>query len=305
MTVAVHHRYAARAITGLLARLERVRRNRQRWQRRLVLLAIVAVVAGCGWSLENLELRWSDVRWAPLLTIAAVVVPLSIAYSALNMMLMGHAAKVPMGFRQGVKVSVFAQLAEILPIPGGALVRGAALVRAGSSTARSAELVIAFSLLWISCGAAGAGIALAELGWPAHTLTAGGGASALAICGWLAARFGVHVAVTAAALRVLGVALVAWRFVLAFAVIGVAMPWVDSPTFAFAVILGSAASLIPAGLGVSEGLSALIAQPAGVAPAAAFLAAALSRLLGLAVNIVLALGYALAVKTTHPEPAHG
>lgn len=301
--IANHH--VAEHTAQLAARIERAKQGLRRWQRPVLFAAIVAVIVGCGMSLEALDLRWSDVRWEPLLIIAVVVAPLSIAYSALNMMLMGRAAKVPMSFRQGVKVSVFAQLAETLPLPGGALVRGAALVRAGTSTGRSAELVIAFSLLWIAFGGAGAGIALAELGWPAHLFAAGSAAGALAICGWLSIRFGAFTAIAAAALRLFGVALVAGRFVLAFAVIGIAMTWLDSMAFAFAMILGTAASLVPAGIGVSEGLAALMAEPAGVAAAAAFLAAALNRLLGLAVNILFALGYVLADKSLSRGTPHG
>lgn len=294
--------FAGRAIAALQPQLERLKQSRQRWQRPLVLLALAAVVAGCALSLDHLDLQWSDVRLFPLLLMAAIVVPFSIAYSAINMMLMGHSAKAPIAFGLGVKVSVFAQIAEMLPIPGGALVRGAALVRAGSSTGRSAELVIAFALLWIACGAAGAGVALAGIGWPALTLGMSGTVSAFAIFGWLSVRYGLTVAAAALVSRLFGVALVAWRFILAFSVLGVSMPWVASMSFAFATILGSAASLVPAGLGVGEGLSALIAQPVGVTAAAAFLAAALSRFVGLAVNVLLALTFAFTSRM--PETVH-
>lgn len=299
------HPIAGRLLAKLTCLIDRVRHSRRRWQRPLLAFATAALIGGCGISIVNLDLRLSDLSIAPLMAIVLLIIPASIAYSALNMMLMGHAARVPFDFRLGVKVSVFAQVAELLPIPGGVIVRTAALVRAGGSTGRSAKLVIAFSLLWIACGAVGAGLALAGLGWPAHALTATGAASALVICGWLTARFGLQVAIAAAALRLLGVSLVAWRLMLAFAVIGVALPWLDSATFAFATILGSAASLVPAGLGVSEGLSALVAKPAGVAPAAAFLAAALSRLLGFGVNTLLALVYVVTSKAAHPEPSLG
>jgi hypothetical protein len=263
------------------------------------------VVVGSALAVNHLDVSYSDLRPMPLLVIAVVVVPLSIAYSAVNMMLMARAACVPMTFANGVRVSVFAQLAELLPIPGGAIVRGAALVRAGNSKRSSAELVVAFSILWIACGAVGAGIALAHLHWPAYMLLAAGVMTSMGICAWLVARHNAYIAVTALALRVIGVALVAWRFVLAFLVIGINLPWSASMSFGFATILGSAASLVPAGLGVSEGLSALIAHPAGVAASAAFLAAALSRLTGFAVNLMLAAAYLSVRWTPRPKAAHG
>src|SRR5687768_4336328 len=64
---------------------------RTRLQRPLILFALLAVAAGCFLALDHLDLRWSDVNVGPLLAMVGIVVPLSLAYSALNMMLMGRA----------------------------------------------------------------------------------------------------------------------------------------------------------------------------------------------------------------------
>ena len=53
---------------------------------------------------------------------------------------------------------------------------------------------------------------------------------------------------------------------------------------AFATIAGSAAAIAPAGLGVSEILSAALAPIVSVGPATAFLAVALNRIIGLSVT---------------------
>lgn len=263
------------------------------WRIPILLVALAGFAVGCAISLRNLALSSSAINLDPLFAIVLLLIPASIAYGAINLMLMSHAAEVRIGFSHAVKVSVFSNVAEMLPLPGGAIVRAAALIEAGSSKKLSAELVIAFSLLWIAVGGAGAGVVLIELGWPAIATLAASIASALAICCWLTWRFNLIVAVTAAALRIVGVALLALRLMLAFTVIGMGVAWFDSASFAFATILGSAASIAPAGLGISEALSSLIAHLVDVAPAAAFLATALNRLLGLAVNISAAVAYTM------------
>jgi len=270
--------------------------------------AALALFAGGGWfAFANLGLSFGELEYAPMFALLFAIIPATIAYSAINMVLMAHAAKVPLSFQQGVKVSVFAQVAEMLPIPGGAIVRTAALVQAGSSTARSAELVVGFALLWIACGGVGAGLALWDLGLPAVLLTSASGLAMLALASWLAWCHGFPVALAATGLRIVGVGLMAIRLSLAFAVLGATMRWVDAAAYAFAVILGSAAAIVPAGLGASEVLAALIAAPGGVDPALAFLAAALSRLLGFGTNMLLALLYLLAGTRTGPSklPEHG
>lgn len=286
----------------LPALIARLRNLRTVWRVPLLVIAVLLFAGGTIYAIHDSGLRASDLHGLPLLVLLLAVMPATIAYSAINMVLMAQAARVPLSFRQGVRISVFAQVAELLPIPGGALVRTAALKRAGTSTAKGAELVISFAVLWIACGGIGAGLALAKVGWPAHLLAGGSLAVSLAIVGWLGWRHGPRVALAALSLRLGGVALVAWRLALAFAAIGSALPWLDSAAFAFAAILGSAASIVPAGLGISEALSALLAHPGGVEPAAAFLAAALSRLAGLFSNMLLALCY-LAADSARPQAA--
>lgn len=287
-----------------IATLHRFKSALAPWRVPILLVALIGFAIGCAISFRNLGVSPATIEAGPLLAILLLIIPATIAYSAVNLMLMAHAAKVKIGFLEAVRVSVFSSVAETLPIPGGAIVRGASLIKAGSSKVHSAELVIAFSLLWIAVAGIGAGLALIELGWPAIALLGMCGASALAICGWLAFRFGALVAATAAGLRILGVGLMSLRLMLAFAAIGVGVAWLDSATFAFATILGSAASIVPAGLGLSEALSSIIAHPAGVLPAAAFLATALSRLLGLAVNILLALAYVRVGSPRGMKPSH-
>lgn len=294
-----------RAIAAwLLQRFGWIEKRRTAWRLPILIGAAIVFVAGCVISFRELEISPGTLRYGPLLLLMFVFVPGSIAYSAINMVLMAKAAKVDINFVQGMRVSVHAQIAELLPLPGGAIVRTAALMKAGGGAMQSTRLVLAFSLLWVACAACGAGIALTDLGWPALAMTGAGAVAALAIHAWLVLAYGHRVALAAIGLRIAGLCLVALRLLTAFAAIGISMPLVDSFAFAFATIAGSAASIVPAGLGISEGLSALLAQPVNIHVAGAFLATALSRLIGLAINILIALGIAAISRRRTRETAH-
>lgn len=271
--------------------LAKINRNRARFRVPLLILASAIFFGGAVLSASELSLDLRQIRYPPLLALAFVIAPLSIVYSAANMMLMGKAIGVPLGFISGIRISVFAQVAELLPIPGGAIVRTVALMKGGGGGIQSTSIVLVFSLLWIAFGAIGGGVALFGYGSVGAALLASGVIAALAINLWLCTRFGWGIALGASVLRVFGVGLVAIRMVVAFAVLALAVQWSDAFGFAFGVILGSAASILPAGLGIGESISALMALPLAVDPAAAFLVVAISRLVGFAVNMLFATAF--------------
>ncbi len=77
--------------------------------------------------------------------------------------------------------------------------------------------------------------------------------------------------------RTAGLGLAALRLWLSFAVVGAALPLTETFPYVLAAIAGSASSLVPGGLGVSEALGALMASAVHSAPQAAFLAVAVNR----------------------------
>lgn len=286
----------------LLDLLRRMQGKAREWRRPILAIAAAFFLGALVLSIRHLGIGLDDLRLGPLAVLLLLLVPAQSVYSAINIVVMGMAAKAPLRFFPALRVNVYAQLAELLPIPGGAIVRGGALVQAGATAARSAEIVIGFSILWVACATLGAGIALSGE-WFGTALLAIGAIAVLANIVWIGRRFGPGIAALALGLRILGLGLVAARVLACFAAIGVPVETLAGLIFAFANIVGSAASLVPAGLGVSEGLAALLAEPAGVAPAAAFLAAALSRFAGLLVNFVLAGAMALAGTRRAPPQA--
>ena len=96
---------------------------------------------------------------------------------------------------------------------------------------------------------------------------------------WMARQTGNVLAIVAVKVAmVFGSAL---RAILGFAAIGHPIPPVKSLVFAIEGALTSIVGIVPAGIGVGEVFSAAMALTVAVAPAAAFLAKAVNRLIGL------------------------
>jgi hypothetical protein len=268
--IAAHHlsrfRTAAVGLGEVLAR----------WRRPVLLAAMVLFLAGSVWSFVGLGLSLDELDLTALIVLLIPMGLVMIVYSAVALCLLARTAGVRLGMGQAMRATAQAQLAEALPIPGGAIVRAATLVNAGASAKTSAGLVVSTALLWIALAAVAAGFILLPLsvGW---LLVAAGGGIVAASLIHLNRLGGAANAVLTLLHRTIGLALAAVRLWLSFAVVKAAIPLVDTFPYVLAAITGSASSLVPGGLGVSEALGALMAQAIHASPAAAFLALAINR----------------------------
>jgi hypothetical protein len=253
--------------------LERARSFSARYRRPLTIAAAILFVAGSFWSLSSLHLQFAELRIVPALLLLLLFGPISVAYGALGLLLLGSCGKVPLNLGKALRIDACAQLAEALPLPGGAIVRSGALIRAGAKPLESSALVLA------SAGTGAVMLPLASL--PAIALLLGGVALGSTAAWWLARKAGPRTMGLMLLHRCAGLLINAARLKCAFAILAVTLPLPRCLPFALATIAGSAASIAPAGLGVSESLGALVASSLSVAAPAAFLAVALNRLLAL------------------------
>lgn len=262
--------------------IDAVRRHRRWW----LISATLLFFVGCFISLRQLDFDFSDIRALPAALIFFVMSPLALAYGGIGLLLLSRGAGHHLSFAQAFRVNCGAQLAEILPIPGGAIVRTGALVAAGAGTGKSVALVALGAVLWVAVAASGAVLALLSMTGDDRFAFVG-----LAVAVVLVATLfqlvrlaGVRVTIALGLHRVIGCLITAARVALAFAAIGAPMPIATAFVFSLATIAGSAASIAPAGLGLSELFGAAIATAIGVDPFVAFLAIAVNRLLGLLAN---------------------
>ena len=227
----------------------------------------------------------------PLLALVVVLVlaPLSTGANAAEYVLTGRYVGVQVRLRDGWRVAVLSTAANLLPLPGAALVRAAALRRAGTGSIRAGRAVGAAGVLWLAATAALAGLVELVEGERATVgicLIAVGGLGSVAAHRLAGAHRLANGVRTTSLLIVVEAAAV---------VIGAARLWVCSRVLGFdlsadqavvltsASVLASAAGLAPGGLGIRELLAAAIAPAVGGPAAVGAASSALDRVLGLAV----------------------
>ena len=241
----------------------------------------VALLVFCGggyWSIRALGISVGELRYAQLVALACLVV-LSLLYGGMGLVLLARSAGLSIPLGRSTVISAYAYLAEMLPLPGGAVVRAGALVSAGGTIAKSSALVVLTAVLWIALASIGAGAVLAmhahRLGW---VLLVAGMLGAAGVVGWLWLVAGIAIAVQTLVHRCAGIALTGLRLQFAFAALGASIEFSETFPYVFAVLLGSASMIAPAGLGVSEATAALLATLSEHAPGVAFLATGIDRL---------------------------
>lgn len=248
----------------------------------LLVAAALLFVSGGWYSFRQLDVTPENLRLIPLALLMATG-PITLLYSGVGLFLMSRSVGTAMTLPRAVTLSTYANLAEALPLPGGAIVRTGALVASGAGLKTSSILVVLSAVLWIAIACLGCGFALFGHGHPAALpLSVIGFCGSGLATGWLVARAGWRNALLTLGHRVAGMIFVGARLHLAFLVLGQALPMADALPFALANVAGSAASIAPAGLGISELLAAGVASTVAVAPAAAFLAVGIDRLVALA-----------------------
>ena len=279
------------SITISSAFVARMRSVAARHARPLLVCATILFVAGIVWSVSKLHLRLDEIRLVPALLLLFVFGPISVVYGAVGLLLLGGIADVHVRVSTAFRVGAYAQLAEVLPIPGGAILRAGALIRAGAGAIDSSALVVASSVLWISIAAAATGVVILNISHLTALLLFGCGLGvSVAVCCWFASKASWSIVRLIMVHRCTGLVVNAARLKCAFAIVAVTLPLQNCLPFALATITGSATSIAPAGLGISETLGAVIAGSLSVTAPAAFLALALNRILALLGSALVAIG---------------
>lgn len=299
MTVATRARHALEIAIGA--------RDRRSPRADRILLAVAALlfVSITALSLSDLPPLGDGARWW-LLAPAAL---LSVVGTALNggEVWLGarlHGAKVQP--RVAFSTSALSSAANLMPVPGAALVKVRALRQHGLGTGVAVRATAGLGIIWVGLGMLLAG--LLQLG--------GNRTAALVACvvGLAATTAGLaslgrttwRRRTEAVALELASVVATTLRLTLVLAALGFGGGVTDAAALAAAGIVASAAGVFPGGLGLRELLSGLTAGLVGLEPAVGVVVAAVDRLLTLAVlallsTVLVATGSAVADATDDDE----
>lgn len=270
--------------------------------RALLAAAALLFVAAFAFGLRAVPEGTVEVTAWPFVVLALVAIPLANLANACEYAVAARIGgqRVPAG--EALEVSVLSSAANLLPLPGAALVRVRAMRRRGTSYRRAlsvtalvggawlaTSLVLAGGLLALDGGSvvADAGVA-AVLGAGSLGLLA----SAVAVRSLAPSGDVVPLSVALLATEVLTVAVAAVRYLLVLHGLGIEVGVEQAVALTVAGVIASALGFVPGGLGLREALAGIIAGLVGLPVATGVLAAAVDRLVGLPVLAVLATAFA-------------
>lgn len=284
------------------------RRLTVRTRRVLLLVAAVVFVGGGLLALSELDVDADRIAWTPLLVAGLVGVPASALVNAAEYAVTARLLERRVGMVPALRVSVLSTAANLLPIPGAAMVRIRAIRELGPGYGSATSATVVVGLLWIGVSAALAGGWLTATGAHARGLPFLGIAVVVLVAAVAVLRRTVRdpgrrrrLTAAAVAVEVTSVAVSAARIVLVLAALGSPPSVVGGLVLAVSGSMAAAAGVFPAGLGLRELIAAGLAPLAGLPPAAGFAASAVNRVLGILVHAPITA--ALSVTVSRSEPA--
>jgi len=243
---------------------------------------LLLLVGGALWSWRVLDLDAAQLSPGLLVLNLVVLSPLNLLIAAITLRITARALDRDIGTAESLRVVAAANVAELLPLPGGAMVRGAALVKAGAGVVESARIVTLTAMLTLAMSVAVSAAALAVLGVRAGSwLAILGAALSVGLLALFARTMTRAILTGMIAVRLATIALSVVRLSVSFAILGVGVGLGEAAVYTAATSLGSTVAIVPAGFGVNEAIAAGLATLVSASPAAAFLAVALNRALGL------------------------
>ncbi|MCX2725665.1 lysylphosphatidylglycerol synthase domain-containing protein [Roseibium salinum] len=270
------------------------------WRRAILIIAALGFVAGIGLSMRAQPGLLSNLDWRPVLCLILIGIPVTVVLNTLEFRATARLIGRSFTFARAAETTIIGGVANMLPLPGGAIVRVAALRASGSSYKEGSLAIVLVAFIWIGVSFAYAGGWLLVL---QDTAVLGvffllGGILLLALCVGLTIWF-QRVWRQTAILVVIKIGLVlvdAMRLYFCFHALGPQVEFGQVSVLTVSGALGAAVSIVPAGLGIREAFAAVLGPAVGLTASSAYLATSLNRVFGLAMLSPIALFLAVRQK---------
>ncbi len=258
---------------------------------------LVLFLGGLYIAVREFPGNWEGVNLGPALFVLLGWVPLTLAIGSLELCIMARQLNTRLAFGAASRIVILGAAANILPIPGGLIARVVGLRAAGAGVKGSFTLTMCNAGLWIGVSCIVGGISLLrgnrmELG---VVLISAGVCMSLGMVWamlWLGSRLGF--ALQAVILKLMLVLADAARIWFCLQAFNFPYAFTQTMVLVLASVLRNTVTVVPAGLGVGEVLSAILAPLTAMSAAGAFIAAALNRILELLVIFPVAAALAAA-----------
>lgn len=275
----------ANVVLTVLDRLD-FRRFSRRTKQWITASAGLAFGAGAVLSWRELSVSVSELRIWPIVLVI-LTAPLSLLLSGVEFRLLGRALDKKIEWSAAMDIALIGYAGNLLPIPGGALVRVSTLSGYEDvSPGRASQVTVGVGMIWLGLAfiLAGLGLISIESVWAFLLMLAG---LAVLACAALVLRHAQprpsysSFFFSVLALEFVAISVAAVRTYLAFQALGFDVQLPAALVVATSSAMSAAVSIAPAGLGIREGLSAGLADLAGIPAFLGFLAAVTLRLAGL------------------------
>jgi hypothetical protein len=264
--------------------------------------AVVFLIVGVVLSIRQQPTIFADLDWRPALIVIAIGIPFTVWFNALEFMLIGRFVGQTIPFIRALEVTIIGTAANLLPLPGSTLVRVASLGAGGVRYRDGTLAVLMVSVTWIGVAFLYAGVAiLLVTPNPLGTIfvVAGLGTLSATVVAAMRVAGGLRTQVLVMAAKLILVVTDAARIFLCLIAIGTAATFTQASALAVSGVVGTAVSIVPAGLGVREAVAAALSPVVGLALASGFLATTLNRILELITIVPIA--SALAIRSRARE----
>jgi len=261
--------------------------------RRVALAVATLLFAGGLWLAHRARSGLFDDIAIDAWLIVVGLVLVTICMNALVFLITARVGSVRMNTGRALVVTIMSTAANLLPLPGGAAVRTVALASDGIGYKQAVALTLLVGMAWLGIAAAiaSAGLFFLELhfyGFIAALLACV--AATIALSGLRGFKNADVIHLGALASTQFGLAITGGlRLYFCFQALGEVAAFDQILVLLFAPVASAFVGIAPAGLGLTELTAAGLAALVSVAPAAAFVAAALNRITGLMVITPIAL----------------
>ncbi len=249
-----------------------------RSSRLVAALALVLFAAGIVFSLRAdpgllLGLDWQGFSALLPLTLLMIVL------GGMETRLLANGLGGQMGFSEALRFTAYGSAANILPIPGAAMVRVAALQKSGASIRRASGVTLGAGIVWLGLAVLVAGISIHSMEPWLSVGISSFGVSLFAAGLAIARRSGLDLRFCAGmiVIKSVSIGLEIVRYTVVITALGYPVGWTQSTLISTAGALGSAVGIAPGGLGIREGTAAMLAAFVSLPPEVGFMAAALNR----------------------------
>jgi hypothetical protein len=216
-------------------------------------------------------------RWWPVPLVLLVTTPMSVLLNAGEFRVMGAINGHAIRWGAAVRLTVVAGAANLLPLPGGVIIRTEALRQRGSTYKHALGANASAGIAWLGMGCVTIGMLFAvspNRSLVGLTLIAAGTGCLMSVSAILRRidRPGAYRNLTRLIIVETSTIIVGGsRLFLLFKVLGLTASVAQSITLTASQIIASAVGIVPAGLGLREliagGIGSLVALPAGAAVA--------------------------------------